>query len=132
VWVTTPAGRRQRKYVTGKTREEVHKKRLALHQAAQRGPVAPTSPTLAAFMTGWLEDVVRPNLAPSTASNYAMFTRLYIVPDLGARRIDKLTVRDVQVWVNQLRGRCQCCAQGKDLARPGRGSAGSCSGWAAG
>lgn len=28
-------------------------------------------------------------------------------------------VRDVQVWVNTLRVRCQCCFQGKDAARPG-------------
>jgi hypothetical protein len=35
VWVTTSTGRRQRKYVSGKTREEVREKYLALHQAAR-------------------------------------------------------------------------------------------------
>ena len=39
-------------------------------------------------------------------------------PDLGDRKLDKLMVRDVQVWVNTLRVRCQCCFQGKDAARP--------------
>ncbi len=117
VWITTPQGRRQRKSVYGKTREIVHGKWLRLHEQARRGPVAPTSPTLGAFIQGWLRDVVQPGLAPATASNYELFCRLYIVPDLGAKRLDRLTVRDVQTWLNALRSRCQCCAQGKDAAR---------------
>ena len=96
VWITTPEGRRQRKVVYGKTREQVHKKWLALHELARRGPVAPRSPTLADFMARWLREVVVPNLAPTTATNYDLFSRLYVVPDLGRKRLDKLSVRDVQ------------------------------------
>jgi hypothetical protein len=29
-----------------------------------------------------------------------------------------LTVRDVRIWLNELRETCQCCAQGKDARRP--------------
>jgi integrase len=117
VWVTTPAGKRQRKWAYGKTREVVHEKWLELHRQAARGPVATKVPNLAGFIDYWLSDIVRPNLAPATAANYDMFARLYIVPDLGTKRLDKLTVRDVQTWLNQLRTRCQCCAQEKDAAR---------------
>ena len=117
VWVTTPAGKRQRKYVYGKTREIVHEKWLELHRQAARGPVETRVPTLAAFIDYWMTEIVRPNLAPATAANYDMFARLYIVPDLGKKRLDKLTVRDVQTWLNGLRTRCQCCAQEKDAAR---------------
>ena len=117
VWIMTPKGRRQRKTVYGKTREEVHDKWLRLHQQARRGPMAPVSPRLRDFLRRWLRETVKPNLSPTTASNYEMFARLYIVPDLGNRQLDKLMVRDVQVWVNALRTRCQCCAQGKDAAR---------------
>jgi integrase len=78
----------------------------------------PVSPRLRDFLERWLEETVRPTLSPATTSNYDMFTRLYIVPDLGDRKLDKLMVRDVQVWVNTLRVRCQCCFQGKDAARP--------------
>lgn len=117
VWVTTTSGRRKRKYLAGKTRESVHEKFLALHQTAASRAVPTTTPTLAVFLNGWLEDVVRPTLAPSTIKNYELFTRLYIIPTLGMRRIDKLTVREVQTWVNTLRTRCGCCAQGKDAAR---------------
>jgi integrase len=51
------------------------------------------------------------------ARGSSLFSRLYIAPDLGVKRLDRLGVRDVQTWVNELRVRCQCCAQGKDLAR---------------
>jgi len=117
VWITTPEGRRQRKSVYGKTREVVLEKWLRLHGQARRGPVAPSSPRLADYLARWLDDVVRPGLAPATSSNYEMFTKHYIVPDLGAKRLDRIAVRDVQTWVNTLRDRCQCCAQGKDAAR---------------
>jgi integrase len=117
VWVTTPSGRRQRKYVAGKTREDVREKYLKLHEASRRGVVATRVPTLGQFLDGWLEEVVAPSLAPATVASYRMCTRLYIAPELGAKRLDKLTVRDVQAWLNRLRLVCQCCAQGKDAER---------------
>ena len=117
VWVTTPTGRRQRKYVFGKTREAAHQKWLKLHQEAARGPVAATVPTVETYINYWLKEIVEPNLAPATAANYRMFAEHYIIPDLGKRRLDKLTVRDVQTWRNTIRERCQCCSQGKDRRR---------------
>jgi integrase len=41
-----------------------------------------------------------------------------VSPALGSRRLDSLQVRDVQAWLDQLPHVCQCCAQGKDAARP--------------
>ncbi|WP_088284761.1 site-specific integrase [Kineosporia sp. A_224] len=116
-WVTTPTGKRTRKYVYGKTREEVHSKWLALHQQARQGAVSTTVPSLAEYLAAWLAEVIKPTAAPATVANYGMFVRLYIAPALGPKRLDKLTVRDVQTWLNRLRSTCQCCAQGKDLAR---------------
>lgn len=117
-WVTTPAGLRQRKYVYGKTREVVHVKWVNLQEQAKRRPIPTTIPTIERYFSQWLKDVVTPNLAPATAANYEMFTRLYITPKLGRRRLDKLTVREVQTWLNGLRVLCQCCAQEKDARRP--------------
>ncbi len=45
-WVTKPDGKRTRKYVYGKTREDVHDKWLKLLQQAKLGPVATSTPTL--------------------------------------------------------------------------------------
>ncbi|MEV5557297.1 site-specific integrase [Nonomuraea wenchangensis] len=118
VWVTTPEGKKTRKWAYGKTREETHEKWLKLHELARRGPVVTKSPKLSDYLSYWFTNVVEPNLAPKTAANYEMFVRLYIVPVLGTKRLDKLTVRDVQDWLNKLRRSCLCCDQGKDAARP--------------
>jgi integrase len=118
IWVTTPAGRRSRKYVQAKTRTEALRKLDKLRTQAIHGPVATSVPTVAGYLQLWLDEVVRPTLAPTTALNYDLFVRRYIVPALGAKKLDRLTVRDVQTWVNAMRTTCQCCAQGKDQARP--------------
>lgn len=117
VWVDTPDGKRKRKYVYGKTREDVHDKWIKLHAEAKKGPVATRHRTLAAFLAYWLDEIVKPNLAPLTYVSYEGSVRLYIAPHLGAKRIDKLTVRDVREWINKLAATCQCCAQGKDAKR---------------
>ncbi|MFI7431661.1 tyrosine-type recombinase/integrase [Micromonospora sp. NPDC049836] len=119
VWVTKPDSKRARKYVYGKTREEVHDKWVRLHQQAKAGPVATNVPTVANYMTYWLSEIVEPNLAPLTYATYETLTRLYIVPGLGAKRLDgRLPVREVQTWLNKVAKTCQCCAQGKDERRP--------------
>src|SRR5829696_9866652 len=63
VWIVTPDGRRQRKYVYGKSRQAVHSKWLAMTAASRRGPVAPTHPRLSEYLERWLNESVRPNLA---------------------------------------------------------------------
>jgi len=117
VWVTTPAGDRKRKYVYGKTRDEVHDKWIKLHTEAKKGVVATRHRTLSMFLSYWLTEIVKPNLAPLTYVSYEGSVRLYIAPHLGAKRIDRLTVKDVREWVNKLAATCQCCAQGKDAKR---------------
>ena len=117
VWITTPAGRRQRKYVYGKTREDVHAKWVQLTRQAARGPVPTKVPTVGQFLQRWLSETVAPNLAPLTHATYESHVRHYIEPGLGGLRLDRLRVRDVQAWLNGLPTMCQCCAQGKDARR---------------
>nr|WP_307962353.1 hypothetical protein [Salinispora arenicola] len=103
VWVTKPDGKRARKYVYGKTRDEVHDKWVRLHQQAKAGPVATNVPTVATYMKYWLTEIVEPNLAPLTYTTYETLSRLYIVPGIGAKRLDDAAVR----------------ARGTDLAQQG-------------
>ena len=63
---------------------------------------------------------MEPNLAPKTYEKYEMFSRLHIIPHLGGKRLDKIQVKDIRQWLNKLAVICQCCAQGKDAARPER------------
>ncbi|MFF3911623.1 helix-turn-helix domain-containing protein [Streptomyces sp. NPDC001848] len=70
------------------------------------------------YLAYWLKEVVEPNLRPLTAATYETTVRLYIVPFLGAKRLDRLTVQDMRSWLNKLAETCQCRAQGKDAKRP--------------
>ncbi|GAA4511631.1 site-specific integrase [Nonomuraea ferruginea] len=118
IWVTTPEGKRTRKWAYGKTREETHDKWLKLHDQARKGPVATKHETVAAFLSRWLANVVQPNREPTTYAGYEALVRLYLVPGLGKKRLDKLTVRDVQTWLNTLPALCTCCAQKKQRKKP--------------
>ena len=118
VWVTTPTGDGARKYIYGQTREIVHDKWVQLQAKAAEAPIPTKTPTVAQYLTRWLADVVKPNLEPATYAYYETMARLYISPVLGGKRLDRLQTRDVQTWLNKLAKVCQCCAQGKDAARP--------------
>ena len=118
VWCTNPAGERYRKYVKGKTYDDTQRAWMKLRDEASRGPVASAVPSLEKFLHYWLDEIVRPNLAPKTYEKYELFTRLHIIPHLGDRRLDKLQVKDIRQWLNKLGRICQCCAQRKDATRP--------------
>jgi integrase len=104
--------------VYGKTHDEVHAKWIKLQGQASLGPVPTNVPTVSQYMSYWLREIVKPNLAPKTYERYEAFTRLHIVPYLGTKRLDKLQVKDIRQWLNKLAQVCYCCAQGKDAARP--------------
>ena len=126
VWITTPSGKRQRKYVYGRTREIVHSRWIELTRKAARGPVVTKVPTVGQFLNRWLEDTVAPNLAPLTYATYESHVKNYVEPGLGALRLDRLRVADVQAWLNCLATQCKCCAQGRDARRALRGTARCC------
>ncbi|QTR05629.1 site-specific integrase, partial [Saccharothrix algeriensis] len=112
-WVVTPEGKRTRKYVYGKTRDDVHAKWVKLMGVAANGPVATKTPKLGPFLLRWLADVVKPNSAPLTYATNETFIRLHILPHLGEVTFPKLTVVKAQQWMNKIAVTCQCCAQGK-------------------
>jgi Phage integrase, N-terminal SAM-like domain len=102
VWITTPSGKRQRKYVYGRSREIVHGRWVELTRKAARGPIVTKVPTIGQFLHRWLEDTVAPNLAPLTYATYESHVKNYITPGIGALRLDRLRVVDVQAWPNRL------------------------------
>ena len=118
VWCTNPAGERYRKYVKGKTYEDTQQAWLKLRDTGKPGPVASDVPSLEKFLAYWLEEIVQPNLAPKTCEKYELFSRLHIIPHLGAKRLDKLQVKDIRQWLNKLEPDLPVLRTGK-----GRGTA---------
>jgi integrase len=118
-WVTTPEGTRRRKYVYGKTREEVHGKWLKLQVASKAGAVPTRSQTVGDYLTYWIAEVITEaaGYAPHTVDSYSTHVRLYLIPGLGKHRLDRMSVRQVRTWLTGLRSTCQCCAQEKDAKR---------------
>jgi hypothetical protein len=102
-WVTTPDGERKRKWVYGKTHNEVHAKWIKLQSQASEGPVPTSVPPVSQYMNYWIREVVKPNLAPKTHEKYETFTRLHILPYLGTKRLDKLQVKRHPVLAEQAR-----------------------------
>ena len=100
--VLARSGKRQRKYVYGRTREVVHGRWVELTRKAARGPVVTKAPTVGQLLHRWLEDTVAPNLAPLTYATYESHVTHYIEPGIGALRLDHVRVADVQAWLNRL------------------------------
>jgi integrase len=87
----------KRKYLSGRTRQDVARKLAAALQAREQGTII-TAPrqTVGQFFTRWLEDVVKPNLRPRSYAVYEGKTRLHIVPELGRLPMTALTPQHLQ------------------------------------
>jgi integrase len=95
-------GKRQRRYVYGRTRREVQDKLTALRRAHDDGlPVGPEKQTLGAYLQQWVETSLRPTVPPKTYASYAQIIRLYIVPDLGHIPLAKIRPHELQAWMNK-------------------------------
>lgn len=105
--IRTLTGLRRRVRVYGKTAEEADKK-LALKKLELLSEVRPSEAareTLGEYLTRWLEDV-KPTIRISTWRSYEQLVRLHITPALGAVPMRRLSVRDVQ-WFLNAKGRAR-------------------------
>jgi len=89
-------GKRQRKFVYGRTKKEaLAKLREAQRQAAEGTLVVSERTTVEQFLTSWLESV-QPTLRPATWRRYEQYVRLHTVPTLGRVRLAKLGPQHLQ------------------------------------
>src|SRR5215470_13341924 len=72
-----------------------------MQQARSGVPVPDESWKLGAYLEYWLEHVVRHNRRPTTYALYETNIRLYLIPGLGTRRLNRLSVAAVQMFLNQ-------------------------------
>ncbi len=105
-WVDLPDGKRKRMTVYGKTREQVAAKHADPLGDRGKGIVLDNEDaTVGEFVTRWLEDSAKGDLAPRTYHNYRLQVRRHIVPSLGRMKMKNLTPVHVQaLYAAKLRG----------------------------
>ena len=117
-FVDTPDGRRKRISVYANSEREALNELNKLRDQQRRGiPIAITTLTVAEYMAYWLEHIAEPSVRRTTYATYEGDVRLHIIPGIGKRKLKTLQAAEIRLWLNQLRTRCQCCAQGKDRTR---------------
>lgn len=118
-YVYRPDGARARKFVYGKTREEVSGKLTEIQEKTRQGiPAATSAMPLADYLTYWLASVAPTRLKPATLNSYEGLTRLYIAPALGRKRLNRLSPTDIRRFLADFKNGCLCCLRGVDAARP--------------
>lgn len=96
-WVAAVSvGDGRRKWLYGKTRQEVAEKLTVTLRAHQQGlPVAEGRETLTVYLARWLEGV-RPSLRARTWERYEQILRVHVVPEIGNVPLARLGPQQVQ------------------------------------
>ncbi|WP_432071544.1 site-specific integrase [Streptomyces wuyuanensis] len=103
VYVLQPDGTRARKFAYGKTWAECDAKRRELLDKVDQGVPVPTkSAKLSEWLPYWLENIIKPRRKRTTFAKYEVHVRLYLVPMLGSKRLESLSVADVRRFLVQL------------------------------
>jgi integrase len=90
-------GKRQRRTVYGKTKKEVQDKLRSEQDRSGKNTLPEADKmTVKEFLERWLENTVKPQVAPTTHNRYEQHVRLHLVPHLGRFRISKLTALHVE------------------------------------
>lgn len=96
-------GKTKRKFMYGKTREEVKEKlRNVQNQQATGGIVDAGRLNLATWITTWCNAYAKPNIKQSTYESYMQQIRCHIIPELGGILLKRLTTTDIQCFYNNL------------------------------
>src|SRR4051812_30326031 len=105
-FVPKPGGGRVRRYVYGPTREATHAKLVDLMALVGRGvPIPSGTTTVQGSLREWLDTGAAKRVRPNTLEGYRTNVERHIVPKLGARRLGRLTVRDVRTLLEDCRGK---------------------------
>ncbi|HVM31473.1 MAG TPA: site-specific integrase [Candidatus Limnocylindrales bacterium] len=94
-------GKRVRKHVMGRTRNEVKDKLAVVMRAhEEKRPIPDQRAKLGPFLRRWLDEVAKPTLRPSTYRSYDSILKIHLVPCLGHIALARLTPADVQAFLN--------------------------------
>lgn len=91
-------GKRKFKYFFGKSREEVFEKMNAIRRIEAKKTHCFLNVT--SLFTSWFNGI-RHRIKESTAANYRMKAEKHILPLLGSKRIDEITVDDMNAFIQE-------------------------------
>ena len=101
-----PNGKRRKREFTSKRKDKLVRKRQQVMREMATGDYLPgTTPTVAAWYEHWLDEIAAPRVRPNVLANYRSFGRQHIIPTIGARKLDKLTVDDVRYMHSEIRAK---------------------------
>jgi integrase len=87
----------KRRYVSAKRKSEAERSLREAMTDADRGLVFDASnQTVSGYITRWLEDFAKANLAPRTYHNYKLQIREHIIPAFGMMKLSKLDTPNIQ------------------------------------
>lgn len=116
-YVVTTTGHRKRITVSSRSRDEARRQLTRKIADSDAGiPVAAETWTVEDYLTYWLEHVVKPR-RPKTYQGYEGIVRRYLVPELGRRKLHRLSAPEVKMMMTRVASTCRCCADGDDAAR---------------
>lgn len=97
-------GKRKRKTVYGRTRQEVKGKLDELKRQIAGGTYSDAKLTVGAYLEGWLKEKAR-EVRPQTAEDYRYQLEKYVAPLLGTLELGKVTPLKVQAMCGELSDR---------------------------
>ncbi|MCW2538730.1 MAG: site-specific recombinase XerD [Frankiales bacterium] len=101
VYLQTVSGQRKRIRTYGNTAAEVRTALALQINANQTGvPVADTPLSVGTYLDYWLANIAKPNRRPKTYLLYELTVRLHIKPALGVKSLTRLSVAQVQEFLN--------------------------------
>ena len=90
-------------YIYGKTRGDVEQKFADLRRKLDQGAqLPPAKLTVSAYLTEWVEQTAAKRVRPSTPDELSPFDQPLHQPQLGNKKLDKLTARDVRQFLGKL------------------------------
>ena len=97
-------GKLVRKYVYGKTKQEAQAKKAALLEQVKGGLayIDADKVTVSEWLTKYLATYAQPRLRQNTYESYEYLTKKYLIPALGAIRLQKLQPNQIQTMLNAI------------------------------
>lgn len=92
-----PSGKPNIRYLTAKTKKEANARlKQELLRISQGRPDTGKPLTVAAYLTAWLTDTVKPNKRTTTYESYETLCRVHITPRIGQVKLVDLSAQAVQ------------------------------------